>query len=125
MASAIFLVQTQTIPASASVRVQCWCSTTETCGKMPTFCNRTEAAALTGLSPHSLKKLRLSGRLTQGIHWVYITSRSIAYNRDLLLDWVANRSNPAFHERAIENYLASLPSSQPPANVKSNRKTAA
>jgi hypothetical protein len=90
---------------------------------MPTFCNRLEATRATGLSHHSLKKLRLSGRLENGIHWVYVTSRTIAYNHDLLIDWVANRKNPAHHEIAIQNYLRSLPSSQPP--IKSRAKIAA
>jgi hypothetical protein len=90
---------------------------------MPLFCNRLEAQRVTGLSQHSLKKLRLSGRLEEGVHWVYVTSRTIAYNRDLLLDWIANRRNPEHHQIAIQKYLASLPSSQ--AAVKSTRKIAA
>lgn len=87
------------------------------------FCPRLEATKITGLSCHQLKKLRLSGKLQLGIHWQYLNSRSVLYNAVLIADWVANRHKPAFHEIAIQNYLASLPSSQPP--VKSRAKHAA
>jgi hypothetical protein len=90
---------------------------------MAQFCPRLEATKITGLSHHQLKKLRLSGRLTEGIHWVYVNSRSVLYNVPLITDWIANRANPDLHEIAIKNYLASLPSSQP--RIKSTRKKAA
>jgi hypothetical protein len=90
---------------------------------MVQFCPRLEATKITGLSHHQLKKLRLSGRLVEGVHWVYLNSRSVLYNAILITDWVANRHNPAIHTIAISNYLATLPSSQPP--VKSTRKNVA
>jgi hypothetical protein len=90
---------------------------------MTQFCPRLEATQITGLSHHQLKKLRLSGRLTEGIHWVYLNSRSVLYNVPLITDWVASRKNPEHHKIAIKNYLASLPSSQQP--IKSRAKIAA
>jgi hypothetical protein len=87
------------------------------------FCPPAEAIKITGLSIHQLKKLRLSGQLELGIHWQYVNARFVAYNVPLITDWIANRHRPLLHEIAIKNYLAALPSSQPP--VKSRAKTAA
>jgi hypothetical protein len=87
------------------------------------FCTRLEVTRITGLSHHQLKRLRLTGQLQLGIHWIYLNSRSIAYNPILITDWIANRRTPEQHQIAIRNFLASLPSSQPP--VKSTRKNAA
>jgi hypothetical protein len=87
------------------------------------FCPRLEATKITGLTTHQLKKLRLSGRLIEGVHWVYLNSRAVLYNSTLITDWIANRHAPEHHEIAIENFLAALPSSQP--TVKSTRKIAA
>lgn len=77
------------------------------------FVNKREAERLTGLSHETLKKLRLSGELTEGIEWVRQNSRSILYNAYLLTDFFQNRNDPAAHQRAIANYLASLPENQP------------
>lgn len=77
------------------------------------FCNKHRLAELTGLSPETFKKYRLSGKWHEGIHWQRINSRCILYNLSLILDWVANRANPDAHQRAIDHYLASLPSNQP------------
>jgi len=69
------------------------------------------AAEILGFSsPESLKRYRRDGRLVKNIHWFSINSRRIVYNEDLLIDWVANQSDPEAHQRAIEGYLASLPS---------------
>jgi hypothetical protein len=90
---------------------------------MAQFCPRLDATRITGLSHHQLKKLRLSGRLIEGIHWIYLNSRSVLYNVVLITDWVANRRTPELHQIAISNFLAALPSSQPP--IKTRAKTAA
>jgi hypothetical protein len=75
--------------------------------------NKQVAAEMTGLSSETLKKYRLEGILQKDIHWVVINSRVIRYNISLVLDWMQNKdSNPQGHLRAIENYLASLPSAQ-------------
>jgi hypothetical protein len=89
----------------------------------PVFCRPAEATNLTGLTRDELKSLRLSGKLQEGIHWVYINTRSIKFNVQLLNDWVATRHTPELHEIAIRNFLASLPSSQAP--VEPRAKTSA
>jgi hypothetical protein len=64
-----------------------------------------------GISQDCLKKFRQSGQLRQGIHYVTIPgSPKILWRIDLVRDWLANGESPA-HQRAIEKYLASLPSS--------------
>jgi hypothetical protein len=88
-----------------------------------TFITKNEAAEIISRSPHRLKTWRLDGRLKRGIHWVAVNSRAVLYNRELLLDLVANFDTPAHHEIAISNYLKSLPSSQP--TIKSRAKCAA
>jgi hypothetical protein len=75
--------------------------------------NKQVVAEMTGLSTETLKKYRLEGLLQKDIHWVMINSRVIRYNISLILDWMQNKdSNPQGHFRAIENYLASLPSGE-------------
>ncbi len=76
------------------------------------FVGKREAEQLTGLSHETLKKLRLNGKLMEGADWVRQSSRSVLYNAPLLLDFLQNRNDRAAHQRAIENYLASLPSNQ-------------
>lgn len=76
------------------------------------------AARITGLSIHTLKKLRgdkahEANRLTEGIHFVRYGTHCVRYNAELLRDYAATRSDPEAHKRAIELYLASLPSNQP------------
>ncbi|BAZ00004.1 hypothetical protein NIES37_39860 [Tolypothrix tenuis PCC 7101] len=84
------------------------------------FVSKHVATELTGLSECTLKRYRLQGKLQQDIHWVTINSRVVRYNITLVLDWLQNHaSNPQAHLRAIENYLASLPSNQ----KKTRRKT--
>jgi hypothetical protein len=76
------------------------------------FVGKREAEQLTGLSHETLKKLRLNGKLMEGADWVRQSSRSVLYNAPLLLDFIQNRCDQTAHQRAIENYLASLPSNQ-------------
>lgn len=77
------------------------------------FCNKRTLAERTGYSTHTLKKLRQRGDWIEGIHYIRQNSRVVRYNLNLCLDWLANRQNPQFHQRAIEDYLSSLPSNQP------------
>ncbi|MBW4474466.1 MAG: hypothetical protein KME45_29430 [Stenomitos rutilans HA7619-LM2] len=70
------------------------------------FVDKWGASQLTGLSPETLKKYRLSGLLIEDIHWVRINSKAIRYNARLLVDWLRNRGNPRAHQQAIEHYLA-------------------
>lgn len=76
------------------------------------------AARILGLSVHTLKKLRSEkarpeDRLMEGIHFVRYGRFCVRYNTELLKDYAATRSDPEAHKRAIEAYLASLPSNQP------------
>ncbi len=76
------------------------------------------AARILGFFVHTLKKLRSErarseNRLLEGIHYVRYGEFCIRYNLDLLKDYAATRSAPEAHKRAIELYLASLPSNQP------------
>jgi hypothetical protein len=64
-----------------------------------------------GVSSDTLKSWRVKGLLPRGIYWMTLpNSVRILWVRDLVRDWIANRDSPA-HQRAIERYLASLPSS--------------
>lgn len=77
------------------------------------FVTKQVVSKLTGLSGDTLKKYRLQGKLQKDIHWVVLNSRVVRYNITLVLDWVQNHvSNPNAHQRAIDNYLAYLPSNQ-------------
>jgi len=85
--------------------------------------NKQVAAEMTGLSSETLKKYRLEGILQKDIHWVVINSRVIRYNISLVLDWMQNKdSNPQGHLRAIESYLASLPSGQKKPRANHSRR---
>ncbi|MBD2596526.1 hypothetical protein H6G74_19630 [Nostoc spongiaeforme FACHB-130] len=77
------------------------------------FVSKQVVSKLTGLSGETLKRYRLQGKLQKDIHWVVLNSRVVRYNITLVLDWVQNHvSNPNAHLRAIDNYLADLPSNQ-------------
>jgi hypothetical protein len=83
------------------------------------FIDKNLAAKLTGLSGDTLKRYRQKGKLQKDIHWVSVNSRVVRYNKTLLIDWIQNhQSNPKAHSKAIENYLASLPSSQKKTKAK-------
>ncbi|NJN75632.1 MAG: hypothetical protein HC796_04690 [Synechococcaceae cyanobacterium RL_1_2] len=83
------------------------------------FSNKQEIIQKIGLSASTLKRLRLSGQWIENIHWVRVGSRKIVYNHDLVMDWLVNQHDPNSHQKAIENYLTSLPSNKP---KKSGRK---
>jgi hypothetical protein len=70
-----------------------------------------------GLSALILRDWRLNGRLIEGIHWIRFGSRCVRYNAALLRDYVATQTSPIVHQRAVDNFLASLPS-----NKSKNRK---
>lgn len=78
------------------------------------FVDKREASRLTGLSGDTLKKYRLKqGLLIEGIHWVRLNAKTIRYNLPLVQDWLQNRNDPKAHQRAVENYQATLLSNQP------------
>ena len=72
------------------------------------YCTPNELSTLTGLSLRCLKQYRANGLLVEGIHWQRINARVVLFNLPLVMDWIANRSNPMAHQRAIDAYLASL-----------------
>lgn len=72
------------------------------------FCNKRVLAQSLGCSHHTIKAFRQRGDLIEGIHYIRENSRTIRYNLELCLNWLANRHNPAAHRRAIEQYLKTL-----------------
>jgi hypothetical protein len=76
------------------------------------FAKKQEICRLTGLSGDTLKTYRLSGRLSEDIHWVRINSKLVLYNVPLMLDWLQNINDPTAHLKAIEAYTNSLLSNQ-------------
>jgi hypothetical protein len=72
-----------------------------------------ECCELLRCKVESLKDLR-----EQWIHGVHYYRRGrgqtapILYNRELILDWLANQDAPQTHQAAIENFRRSLPSGQ-------------
>jgi hypothetical protein len=70
-----------------------------------------EMCITAGVSADYLKNLRVRGLRTRGIYWYTLPgSERIIWIRDLVRDYLVNGNSPA-HQRAIEKYLASLPSS--------------
>ncbi|XGV98785.1 MAG: hypothetical protein ACAF41_07565 [Leptolyngbya sp. BL-A-14] len=90
-------------------------STRYSVGEYSRLVNKHEASAVLGISPETLKKYRLQANSTliEGIHYHVWNARVVKYNAALIADWGLNRNNPEAHKRAIEAYLASLPSNQP------------
>lgn len=54
------------------------------------YLTKYDAAELTCLSTHTLKKYRLNGKLIKGIHYVKLNSRTIRYHRPSLQTWMNN-----------------------------------
>ncbi|MGF1482584.1 MAG: helix-turn-helix transcriptional regulator [Cyanophyceae cyanobacterium] len=52
------------------------------------FIDKHQAAEITGLSPHTLKKYRQQGILKEGEDWVRFNSRTVRYNQASLLRWL-------------------------------------
>ncbi len=70
-----------------------------------------EICEQTGTSTDYLKSLRSRKLLKKGIHYYTLPgSERIVWVRDLVRDFLVNGDSPA-HQREIERYLASLPSS--------------
>ncbi|NJR55028.1 MAG: hypothetical protein HC768_10870 [Acaryochloris sp. CRU_2_0] len=86
------------------------------------WCNKHEATKILGVSESTLKKLRLTNQLIEGIHWTHFSSRCVRYNVELLKDWAANRMHTVNHDRAIANFFNSLPSGQTQPRRKYTRK---
>lgn len=84
------------------------------------WCDKHCASSITGLSIFTLRDWRLNGKLVEGIHWVRIGVRCVRYNSQMLRDYMVTQSEPNIHQRAIDNFLASLPSNQ---NLKKKGRT--
>lgn len=70
-----------------------------------------EMAKTAGISTDTLKSLRVRGVLTPGLYFYTLPgSPKIIWVRDLVRDFLINGNTPA-HQKAIDKYLASLPSS--------------
>jgi hypothetical protein len=76
------------------------------------FVDKHAAAKVTGLSAETLKRARLSGNLTEGIHYVKLNCRRARYYFELLQDWMQNRHDHLARQRAIEIYQSNLLSSK-------------
>jgi hypothetical protein len=59
-----------------------------------------------------VQSLIKAGVWREGLHFVTDSSGDRIYNLDLISDWMANMNDPCSHQRACEQYLASLPSNQ-------------
>jgi hypothetical protein len=76
------------------------------------FVPSSEMAIQLGVSAETLKDWRANNVLKRGIYWTifpHIQSR-VYWNRDLVRDWFVN-GNSQGHQKALEKYLNSLPSS--------------
>jgi hypothetical protein len=72
------------------------------------FVKKREISKITGISGETLKKYRLSGRLSEDIHWVRVNSKVVLYNVPLVIDWLRNINSPDVHQQAIDTYLEML-----------------
>jgi hypothetical protein len=71
---------------------------------------RAGLVAATGLSEEYIRTT-LKSSLQENMYWFRIpNSCRILWNLELVRDWLANGNSPA-HAKAVEKYLASLPSS--------------
>jgi hypothetical protein len=78
-----------------------------------TFSPLADTIEATGMSFDKLRQLRTEGLLSERIYWVRIPgSTNILWNVPLVMDWLVNGPDSPDHQRAVENFLANLPSSQ-------------
>lgn len=84
----------------------------------PIYVDGRTMASMLGVSKDTLKTWRLGDRrgkpatLKEGIHWVRLGLRDTRYHVALMCDYMATRHAPQHHQKAIEAYLAGLPSSR-------------
>lgn len=72
--------------------------------------NSKNAALLLDMSMDTLERYRSNSEIgwIQGIHWYQLPGGEYRYNRDLLIDWLANCHDPDAHSRAVQNFQDSL-----------------
>jgi hypothetical protein len=85
------------------------------------FVKKREISRLTGLSGETLKKYRLSGILSEDVHWIRVNSKLILYNAPLVLDWLQNVNHPHLHQKAIDSYQMALAPSKKKAHNSSKK----
>lgn len=59
------------------------------------FVNKSQLAVIVGLSPHTFRRYRERGMWIEGVHYVKVSQNNVLYNQSMVLDWIANRGNPA------------------------------
>jgi hypothetical protein len=66
-----------------------------------------------GISYSTLRRWKKTGAIIDGIHYQLLPgSRTMLYNLDLLRDFIACGGNSIAHQRSIESYFNSLPSTK-------------
>jgi hypothetical protein len=82
-------------------------------------------ASVVRYSKYKVQALRAKGLWVEGLHWRYdIVGGDILFNLRLIQDWIATGGGQA-HQKAIESYLASLPSNQVPSQTSKTPKSKA
>jgi hypothetical protein len=76
------------------------------------FIKRKELTEQISLSQSKIKQLIRSGEWIEGVHFTRYSSRMNLFNLRLIQDWLANHHDPTSHQRAIENFLNTLPSNR-------------
>jgi hypothetical protein len=81
---------------------------------IPEWIDKHSAAKIVCKHWKTLDRWRVSpgSTLINDIHWQN-DGDEIVYHAELLKDWYRHRSDPIAHQRAIDYFLASLPSNQP------------
>jgi hypothetical protein len=74
------------------------------------FYSQKDAAQMVGLKTLTLKRFRYDGTFVKGVHFAMPSPKVTIWNVPLIQDFLANQDDPQAHERAIESFLASLPS---------------
>ena len=76
------------------------------------FCSNLEMCVAAGFSSDKLKNLRIKEIFKKGIHWINMPdSDRILWNRDLVIDLIVHGVDSLAHEKAVERFRDSLPSS--------------
>lgn len=78
---------------------------------MTTIISKQEACNLLKVSERTLARYRALYWYV-GIHFFQPVQHT-TYNKELIEDWLVNRHDQPAHQRAIDAYLATLPSNQP------------
>jgi hypothetical protein len=81
--------------------------------------NNSAIAEKSGRSPSWFRKWRGLGKFQEGIHYFRTgATNCILWNGDLVIDRIANWNNDSVHQRAIDNFVMSMPSNQRRAKSK-------